>query len=96
MILNCNILLQAHAEDVTNKVIPFIILAIAVCFLAIKIMNIIIDAKKRVYIMYESEIKRLWLKVKELKKNYENSRICRENLVLELNSLDNQIEKITK
>lgn len=41
MILNCNILLQAHAEDVTNKVIPFIILAIAVCFLAIKIMNII-------------------------------------------------------
>lgn len=41
MILNCNILLQAHAEDVTNKVIPFIILAIAVCFLTIKIMNII-------------------------------------------------------
>ena len=46
--------------------------------------------------MYESEINRLGLKIKELKKNYEMVRIRRENHSLELNSLDNQIDDITK
>ena len=41
MILICNILLQAHVEVEDVPLIPFILLAIILCFLAIKIMNIL-------------------------------------------------------